>query len=78
MVLVLEEPGGTRTRWAASESTPVLMWTGELPETPLDFTGLDLEAAPVSVPRPSPAAEDTIVEASAFLNEHVMVGTVQL
>ncbi|HCN20707.1 MAG TPA: hypothetical protein DIT15_00355, partial [Arthrobacter bacterium] len=72
MVLVLEEPGGTRTRWAASESTPVLMWTGELPETPLDFTGLDLEAAPVSVPRPSPAAEDTIVEASAFLNEHVM------
>jgi hypothetical protein len=78
MLLELEEPGGMRTRWAASESTAVLLWEGDLPETPLDFTGLDLESAPVTVHSPPPAAEETIVENGAFLNEHVLIGTVNL
>jgi hypothetical protein len=78
MLLELEEPGGTRTRWAASESTAVLLWEGDLPETPLDFTGLDLESAPVTVQSPPPAAEEPIVENGAFLNGHVLIGTVNL
>ncbi|GAB2714178.1 hypothetical protein GCM10027038_10570 [Arthrobacter bambusae] len=75
--LVLEEPGGTRTRWALSENKAVLVWDGDLPETPLDLTGLDLHFAPVPVDAAPAAPQDAIEEGAPFLNETVNSGRVE-
>lgn len=76
--LVLEEPGGTRTKWALSENRAVLIWDGELPETPLDLPGLDLEFAPVHVEAAPTAPEDALQESAPFLNEHADLAPVEV
>ncbi len=75
MRAVVEEAGGTRTRWALTENTEVLLWDGDLPETPLDHTGMDL-SFPADPINPPTAPEDPIIEGDTFLNEHVITTTV--
>lgn len=78
MRLELEHAGGTRTKWAAHGNATVLLWEGELPETPLDFSGLDLELAPVHVDPAPVAAADLIADPDPFLSEHLMMATVDI
>lgn len=78
MRVMMEEPGGTRTRWALSENQEVLLWDGELPETPLDHTGTDPLFSTAAAAEPPRAPEDAIVDAGVFLSDHVITTTVDL
>ena len=75
MRVVIEEPGGNRTRWALMENSEVLLWDGELPEVPLDHTGMDVSFPAVPVIPPA-APEEPIIDGGAFLSEHIITTTV--
>ncbi|WP_024821119.1 helicase-related protein [Arthrobacter sp. 31Y] len=77
MRVVVEEPGGARTRWALLENSEVLLWEGELPETPLDHTGMDV-SFPVGPIDPPAAPEDAIIDGGTFLSDHLTATTVNL
>lgn len=77
MRVLLEEPGGTRTRWALVENSEVLLWNGQLPEVPLDHTGMEV-SFPVGPIDPPAAPEEPIIDGSAFLSEHIITTAVDL
>jgi N12 class adenine-specific DNA methylase len=76
--LQIEAPGGTRSSWAAQGNTTTLLWDGELPETPLDFSGVSLDMAPVPVTSPPVAPADIIEELATGFEDHLIISTVDL
>ncbi|GAB3253095.1 helicase-related protein [Arthrobacter pigmenti] len=61
IVMSLDCPDGGRKTCAAYASSSVLVWDGDLPETPLDYVGMDLPSLPIgtdSVPATDTEAAD--------------------
>ena len=58
IVMTLDGPDGTRKTFATYASSSVLIWYGDLPETVLDYVGMDLPSLPIDTDKvPAPETE---------------------